>query len=93
MVANKDNSFAFTGKCSINYDLFREVFGFNKLHNICDCEIYEEKKIPNRKHKKKRIAKKWLKRYGYHTIQVKSDWKLSEYNNNDGIHEFTLVKS
>ena len=88
MITNENYSFAFTGECSINYDLFRELCGLNY-----DCEIYEEKKIPNRKHKKKRIAKKWLKRYGYHTIQAKSDWKLSKYSNNDGINEFTLVKS
>ena len=93
MITNKGYSVTFTGECSINYDLFQEVFGLNKLHNTYDCEIYEEKKIPNRKHKKKRIAKKWLKRYGYHTIQVKSDWKLSKYNNDDGINEFTLVES
>ena len=83
----------FTGECSINYDLFREVFGVNKPQNTYDYEIYEEKKIPNRKHKKKRIAKKWLNRYGYHTIQAKFDWKLSKYSDNDGINEFILVKS
>ena len=93
MITNKGYSVTFTGECSINYDLFQEVFGFNKPQNTYDCEIYEEKKIPNRKHKKKRIAKKWFKRYGYHTIQAKSDWKLSEYNNDDGVNEFTLVKS
>ena len=86
------DQFTFTGECSINYDLFRKLYGLNKLHNTYDCEIYEEKKIPNRKHKKKRIAKKWLKRYGYHTIQAKSDWKLSKYRDNDGINEFILVK-
>lgn len=93
MTTNKVCSVTFTGEYSINYDLFREVFGFNKPNNTYDCEIYEEKKIPNRKHKKKRIAKKWLKRYGYQTIQAKSDWKLSEYKNYNGINKFTLVKS
>lgn len=82
------DQFTFTGECSINYDLFREVCELNY-----DCEIYEEKKIPNRKHKKKRIAKKWLKRYGYYTIQIKSNWKLSECKNYNGINKFTLVKS
>lgn len=88
-----DNTFAFTDKCNINYDFLQNLLRFNKSYNIYDYEIYNEKKVPNRKHKKKRIAKKWLKRYGYQTIQVKSDWKLSEYNNDDGINKFTLVKS
>ena len=92
MITNENYSFAFTSECSINYDLFREVFGLNKPHNTYNYEIYEEKKIPNRKQKKKRIAKKWLKRYGYHTIQAKSDLKLSKYSDNDGVNEFILVK-
>ena len=37
------DQFTLTGECSINYDLFREVFGLNKSHNTYDCEIYEEK--------------------------------------------------
>lgn len=88
-----DNIFAFTDECNINYDFLQKLLRFNKSYNIYDYEIYNEKKIPNRKHKKKRIAKKWLKRYGYHTIQVKFDWKLSECKHNDGVNEFTLVKS
>ena len=88
-----DNSFSCTGECSVNYNFLQELLGLNKSSNFYDCEIYNEKKIPNRKHKKKRIAKKWFKRYGYKTTQVKSNWKLSEYNNDNGVHEFMLVKS
>ncbi len=43
--------------------------------------------VPARKHKKRRINKKWLKRYGYKSIQVSSEgWELRTYT--DGSFEF-----
>ena len=44
-------------------------------------------KVQARKHRKRRINKKWLKRYGYKTVMRKSDgWELNGYIN--GTFEF-----
>lgn len=43
--------------------------------------------VQARTHKKKRINKKWLKRYGYKMVQKKSDgWKFKTHT--DGSFEF-----
>lgn len=53
---------------------------FNKL-----CDAYKKPKfnleckmmVQRRKHRKKRINKKWLKKYGYKQIMVRSKgWKI-----------------
>lgn len=45
----------------------------------------------SRKHRKKRINKKWLKRYGYKEHQVISkDWRVGKYNTQTG--ECELIK-
>lgn len=47
--------------------------------------------VQARKHKKKRINKKWLKRYGYKPQKFTSkDWELGEYNTQTG--EVEMVK-
>lgn len=53
------------------------------------CDIEYEKRVQARRHKKKRINKKWLKRYGYKTVRIKSKgWKM--HTREDG--SFELVK-
>lgn len=53
------------------------------------CDIEYEKRVQARRHKKKRINKKWLKRYGYKTVRIKSKgWKM--HTCEDG--SFELVK-
>lgn len=48
--------------------------------------------VQARRHKKKRINKKWLKRYGYKTVYVRDEMKLDDcnftFNEIDGV-EFT----
>lgn len=45
------------------------------------------KPIQRRKHKKKRINKKWLKKYGYKILVYRKDgWKIKSYA--DGMYEF-----
>ena len=50
-------------------------------------DIQYSKVVPVRKHKKKRINKKWLKRYGYKSVVVESKgWKINCHI--DGTVEF-----
>lgn len=54
------------------------------------CDIQYMKCVQKRIHKKKRINKKWLKKYGVKMIPVASGgWKLNTYANG----EFEFVKS
>lgn len=49
--------------------------------------VVPDSKRQNRIHKKKRINKKWAKRYGYKQVVVDSKgWKIK--NNTDGSIEF-----
>lgn len=43
--------------------------------------IITTKKIQNKKHKKKRINKKWAKRYGYTVYEVQRDQQIILINN------------
>lgn len=57
----------------VNADLFKKLIGNTDerkftVQYLCTEPIYIY--VPVRKHKKKRIQKKWLKRYGYKAIQV-----------------------
>ena len=49
---------------------------FTQFPDIHDIQY--SKVVPVRKHKKKRINKKWLKRYGYKEVVIKSKgWKIN----------------
>jgi len=50
----------------IQPDVLLKVGG-NDMRETTMSLYYPDKIIPNRKHHKKRIQKKWLKRYGYTT--------------------------
>lgn len=53
-----------------------------------DVDLLIPKTVQARKHKKKRINKKWLKRYGYKTVMVRSKgWRIG--NSHDGMVSFT----
>ena len=57
----------------------------NKIHN--DYDIQYVKFVQARKHKKKRINKKWFKRYGCKKVIVNSKgWNVKTYT--DGTVEF-----
>lgn len=43
--------------------------------------IITTKKIQNKKHKKKRINKKWARRYGYTVYEVQQDQQIILINN------------
>lgn len=72
----------------INENLLSELF-LPKKSNTFDLQYTAM--IQARRHKKKRINKKWLKRYGYKPQQMTSKgWELREYNTHTG--ECELVK-
>ena len=66
----------------ISHILFDQITAMPDTYDIEYGKI-----IQARKHKKKRINKKWLKRYGYKTVMVKSKgWKI--HTCKDGSFEF-----
>lgn len=56
--------------------------------NVLDAySILLTKPIQRRRHKKKRINKKWLKKYGYKLlVDYKDGWRIKSYK--DGTYEF-----
>lgn len=72
----------------INENLLSELF-LPKKSNTFDLQYTVM--VQARRHKKKRINKKWLKRYGYKKQQMTSKgWELSTYNTQTG--EVEMVK-
>mgnify|MGYP003306981713 FL=1 len=72
----------------INENLLSELF-LQKKPNTFDLQYTAM--VQARRHKKKRINKKWLKRYGYKKQQMTSKgWELSTYNTQTG--EVEMVK-
>lgn len=65
--------------CEINYDIMEQICGLRHSPND-NFTITYPVKVQARKHRKRRINKKWLKRYGYKTVMRKSDgWELNGY--------------
>jgi hypothetical protein len=73
-------------KTDIPIDLYK-LLGVDVTQFPDAYDIQYLKAIPVRKHKKKRINKKWLKRYGYKEIVVESKgWEINYHI--DGTVEF-----
>ena len=69
-----------------NENLFK-VLGFDTSNVPDKYSILLTKPIQRRKHKKKRINKKWLKKYGYKLlVDHKDGWRIKSYK--DGTFEF-----
>lgn len=68
-------------------DLFKVLWGVD-TSNVPDAySILLTKPIQRRRHKKKRINKKWLKKYGYKLlVDYKDGWRIKSYK--DGTYEF-----
>lgn len=65
--------------CEFDENVFQEII--KHPWNDHKFDITYPIMIQARRHKKKRINKKWQKRYGYKQVMVTSkDWKLSEYD-------------
>lgn len=73
---------------TINENLLSELF-LPKKPNTFDIQYTVM--VQARRHRKKRINKKWLKRYGYKPMQMTSNgWRIDTYNTQTG--EVGLVK-
>ena len=55
--------------CDINVDLFKQICGIDLANSgmSCSMELEQPYQVQKRRHRKKRINKKWAKRYGYIT--------------------------
>ena len=86
---NKEISFS--GEFTIDKDLIKKFFG--ELPQIGESQkeysISYTTLVQARRHKKKRINKKWLKKYGYRYVMKTLDgFKLNNVNDN----EFEFIK-
>ena len=91
MEINRDLEFTFTAEdVNINEELWKRLMPseFPKMFDIEYTTI-----VQVRKHRKKRINKKWLKKYGYKQVKVRSKgWKIRGYAD-DGTWEFVKDES
>lgn len=81
-----DYTLTFDSKTDNSGEL-KKIFGVD-MSNLPDAyDVQFVKIMQARKHRKKRINKKWLKRYGVKQIHVSSKgWKLQTHT--DGTYEF-----
>ena len=88
MFLPRDKEVCFNGQCSLNskllFDLIRPVQTDNTtLH------LTHSTNVPKRKHRKRRINKKWLKRYGYKEVTTTLSGTISAKK--DGNDQFTFT--
>ena len=85
-----DGSFCIDISEPIDYQKIHKVFGIDESKIPDKYDIKVSKLIPCKQHKKKRINKKMLKKYGHpnyvHRFEVVKGWKLDAYT--DGTFEF-----
>lgn len=87
---NAETSFTLTldDSVQINDALLQQLCFGNSNPNKVDLEYYTEKAVPARRNKKRRIQKKWIKRYGYKIIREKytmRDMTIKQINDSDFI--------
>lgn len=87
---NAEPSFTLTldNSVQINDALLQQLCFGNSNPNKVDLEYYTEKAVPARRNKKRRIQKKWIKRYGYKIIREKytmRDMTIEQINDSDFI--------
>lgn len=75
----------------INSELVDKLVGVDLAHD-CDMgytlEYFNARQVQVRRHKKKRINKKWAKRYGFRTVYDKVRFKeVSLVHKDDGTYE------
>ena len=87
MEINTEYQTTFTVKnVVINEDLFSKLLGVNQKPK---WSFYYDHQIQRRKHRKKRINKKWAKRYGYRNVMTKIG--LEEFNITEDSHDINQV--
>ena len=60
----------FSCEASIDFDLFRKLCGIDVGKNNNNWSMLFTKKEQIRKHKKRRINKKWAKKYGFRDVVI-----------------------
>ena len=86
---DKEVTFTFES-ATINEELWKRLMP-SEFPEMFDIEY--PKIVQARKHRKKRINKKWLKKYGYKQVKVRSKgWKIRTYAD-DGTWEFVKDES
>lgn len=81
------------GECDINTKILNAILGFDLSNPDSTWSVEYIKHVQARTHRKKRINKKWLKRYGYKSIPViigKFKMKLLEQNSEEDISNYTV---
>lgn len=84
-----DGSFCIDISEPTDYQKIYKVFGIDESKIPDKYNIQVSKLVPCRRHKKKRINKKWIKKYGQNYIAIYKTvkgWKLRSYT--DGTFEF-----
>jgi len=83
-------SFEFKGKATINESLLKELAGLNSDLQPFYMEFDGYKYEQVRRHKKKRINKKWAKRYGYREVPCR--YRMENcYINHERFNDFNIV--
>ena len=87
---DREITFEFNTDC-VNTDLFNTLCGDSENNEskaeLCLCF---STMVQNRKHKKKRINKKWAKRYGFREVQTKIVGNMKTTSNDGNICEFAI---
>ena len=60
-------------ECRIDGDILAKLTGANTEGMLFDITYSSPRRVQVKKHKKKRINKKWAKRYGYKTVLVEHE--------------------
>lgn len=60
----KTDEYSFTGTFKIDHNALKELYDSSSR-----WDLYYTVKVQNRRHKKRRINKKWAKRYGYRLVE------------------------
>lgn len=74
----RDKSIEINMETSVDTETLYKMLGLDKaiFPNMYDVEFVQY--VQKRKHKKKRINKKWLKKYGYETVMKKAKgWHMN----------------
>ena len=64
----KSKECSFTGSFEINHGTFEQMME-QVSNNPSRWDLHYTVKVQNRRHKKRRINKKWAKRYGYKSVE------------------------
>ena len=76
-----------TDENNLNSDIVWKLFGYDTGRAPDMYSVVFVKHVQNRRHRKKRINKKWLQRYGYKEIRaVSAGWQVRR--NTDGTIDF-----